>query len=175
MIITDEGFIEIDITADMIRLAQEKANELGQLSNSIRQGRGNLAGFLGEAVVDAAWGGGISSNTYDFDATLEGEKFEIKTKDRTVPPALHYEASVANYNTKQRAGYYVFVSLLRRDTLFTKGYVIGIIPTSDYYKEATFRRVGEIDPSNGWTVRANCYNLPYEKLYRFNSWAVEAA
>ena len=172
MKITSEGFIEVEITSEMVERATVKAQEMGELRNSIRQGKGNLAGFLGEEVVMAAWVGSESDNTYQHDITFEGTTFEVKTKDRTVAPRLSYEASVANYNTHQKADYYVFVSLYRvKETNdYVRGYIIGIIPKNDYKTQANFLNVGDIDPSNGWKVSAACYNLPYKELVRFENW-----
>jgi hypothetical protein len=89
-----------------------------------------------------------------------------------VVPRLSYEASVANYNIKQKADYYVFVSLYRiKETNdYCRGYIIGIIPKNDYKTRANFLNVGDIDPSNGWKVSAACYNLPYKELVRFENW-----
>ena len=42
--------IEIQITDDIKTIAKNKANEMGRLRNSITDGEGNLAGFIGEAV-----------------------------------------------------------------------------------------------------------------------------
>lgn len=175
MRITDDGFIEIDITEDMITRARIKAEEMGELRNSIRRGAGNLAGFLGEEVVLAAWNGSESCNTFQHDVTFDGTTFEIKTKDRTVPPRLSYEASVANYNARQDADFYVFVSLLRRENVYVKGWVCGIIAKRDYETMATFLRKGDIDPSNGWVVSADCFNLGYRWLTRFETWGCAEA
>jgi hypothetical protein len=173
MNITREGFIEIDITQEMVDRASEKAQEMGELRNSIRRGSGNLAGFLGEEIVLAAWGGSESHNTYQHDITFEGTSFEVKTKDRTVAPRAGYEASVANFNTAQRADFYVFVSLYRvKETGdYTRGYIIGIIQKETYKDRAKFLKVGDVDPSNGWKVSADCYNLPYDDLVKFENWA----
>jgi hypothetical protein len=170
--ITNDGFIEIDITPEMVARAQEKADEMGELKNSIRRGKGNLAGFLGEEVVLAAFVGSVSHNTYQHDITFEEVTFEVKTKDRTVAPRISYEASIANFNTKQSADFYVFVSLYRvKETNdYTRGYIIGIIQKETYKDQAQFLKVGDIDPSNNWKVSADCYNLPYEKLVRFENW-----
>ena len=172
MNITTDGFIEIEITSEMTARAKEKADEMGELRNSIRRGQGNLAGFLGEEVVLAAWGGSESHNTFQHDITFEDVTFEVKTKDRTVAPRIDYEASVANFNTRQTADFYVFVSLYRvKETGdYTRGYVIGVIEKEAYKKQATFLRVGDVDPSNGWKVSADCYNLPYKELARFDAW-----
>jgi len=167
-----DGIIEVEITDEMVSAARAKAQEMGALKNSIRRGDGNLAGFLGEEVVRAAWGGTSEDNTYQHDIVFEDENgtvtFEVKTKDRTVPPRLDYEASVANFNTSQRADFYVFVSLYRvKETGdYTRGYIMGVIEKEAYKTRATFLKVGDTDPSNGWKVSADCYNLPYADLAR---------
>jgi hypothetical protein len=172
MKLTREHFLEIAITPEMLARAKAKADEMGELKNSIRRGTGNLAGFLGEEIVLAAWEGSVSHNTYQHDLTYEEVTFEVKTKDRTVAPRLGYEASVANFNTRQTADFYVFVSLYRiKETGdYARGYIIGIIAKESYKEQAAFLKVGDIDPSNGWKVSADCYNLPYDQLARFEGW-----
>ena len=39
-----------------------------------------------------------------------------------------------------------------------------IIRNEDYFKKATFLKKGMVDPSNGWTVSTDCYNLPISEL-----------
>jgi hypothetical protein len=169
--ITPDGFIEVEITDEMMRRAKAKSSEMGQLRNSIRQGKGNLVGFLGEEITLAVLPDSTSQNTYEHDIMMDGVSFEVKSKDRTVNPRIDYEASVANFNTRQRADYYVFCSIFRdkNTNQYTHGHVIGIIPKEDYKKQATFLRVGDVDPSNGWKVSADCYNLPYSKLIQLGS------
>jgi hypothetical protein len=172
--LTNDGFLEVDITPKMLANAATKAREMGVLNNSIRKGEGNLVGFLGEEVVLAAWEESQSCNTYQHDITFEEVSFEVKSKDRTVFPRLSYECSVANYNTKQRADFYVFTSIYRpnRDLkdVYTKGHIIGVISKQDYFEQANFLKAGTIDPSNNWKVSADCFNLPYQALSRFQNW-----
>lgn len=186
MNITGEGFLQIDITPAMRARAAAKAQEMGQLRNSIRKGEGNIAGFLGEELVLAGFGCASSRNTYQHDLVVGNSTFEVKTKDRTVRPQILYEASVANYNATQQADFYVFTSLYRDESVDTKsatylpgdeyitGYVAGVIDKDDYKREAIFLRVGEVDPTNGWKVSADCYNLPYSRLMRFSRWREDA-
>ena len=42
---------EIEITLDMIDKARVKAKDMGRLNNSILQGRGSVAGFIGEQIA----------------------------------------------------------------------------------------------------------------------------
>ena len=173
--LTKDGFLEVVISDDMVERAKHKSKEMGTLNNSIRDGAGNLAGFLGEEIVLKAWAGSTSANTYQHDIKFEEVSFEVKSKDRTVLPKLDYECSVAKFNTRQRADFYVFTSLYRpnRDnpTLYTKGHILGIINKAEYFQHAKHLRKGDLDPSNGWVVRAECYNLPYEQLNRFENWS----
>jgi hypothetical protein len=34
----------------------------------------------------------------------------------------------------------------------------------EYFDKATYLKKGEVDPSNNYTVRATCFNLPIDKL-----------
>lgn len=168
MTITPEGFFRVQITADMLATAQAKSAEMGTLKNSIRKGKGNLAGFLGEEIVLVAFPGSISNNSYNHDIDFDGVRLEVKTKDRTVSPSLDYDVSIANFNTRQDADFYVFVSLFRdkKTNQYTHGFVCGMIDKATYRSKSTFYRKGDIDPSNGWVVSADCHNLPISDLAR---------
>ena len=43
--------IEIDISTDQLDRARKKAVEMGKIPNSITNGGGSLAGFIGEVIV----------------------------------------------------------------------------------------------------------------------------
>lgn len=156
--------IEIDITEEMIEEAKRLANELGSLRNSIRNGEGNIVGFLGEICFLKQYPEAFRDNDYDHDIIYKNKRVEVKTKDRTVIPKSHYECSIANYNTKQLTDYYFFVSLLRQGCEYKKGYLLGYIRKDEYFKRAKLLRKGDIDPSNNFTVRADCWNLPISEL-----------
>jgi hypothetical protein len=156
--------VEIIITPDMIREAKELAEQLGTLRNSIRKGEGNLAGFLGEVCFLKHYVDAHRDNDYNHDIVIHNKRVEVKTKDRTVTPKPYYECSIANYNTKQLTDYYYFVSLLREGTQYTKAYLLGYKTKDEYFKNAKFLKKGSIDPSNNFTVRADCWNLPISEL-----------
>ena len=44
------------------------------------------------------------------------------------------------------------------------GWFLGSMGHDEYYNKATFLKKGDVDPSNNFTVRADCYNLKIEEL-----------
>jgi hypothetical protein len=152
---------EVKVSQQMVDAAINKSKSMGTLNNSITSGKGNVAGFLGEAVA-ALILGADESNTYDYDIQLEdGTTIDVKTKRTSVPPRKHYECSVAELNTKQKCDYYAFVRV--HNDLHT-AWFLGVYPKSKYYEDAVYLRKGEVDPSNNFTVKSNCYNMPISQL-----------
>lgn len=163
---TDEGWIDIDITQEMIDKATKKAQSLGQLRNSIRQGKGNLCGFLGEELFTKAFKDSQESNDYQHDIKIFNRiKVEVKTKDRTVRPQPHYECSIAKYNATQKTDIYIFCSLLRKNKQYVKGFILGYLTPKMYKDRATPLKKGHYDPSNGMIIRADCLNLEISRLH----------
>jgi len=152
---------EIDVTPDMVANAMKKAKEMGRLNNSITRGQGNIAGFIGEEVARHVLGG-KETNTYDHDLITDaGISVDVKTKRTSVKPKDYYECSVAAFNTKQQCDYYAFVRV--HNDMHT-AWFLGMYPKESYYKDAKFLKKGEVDPSNNFTVKADCYNLPISSL-----------
>ena len=152
--------IEIKITDEMISLAKNKAEEMGKLNHSILNGCGNLAGFIGEQIAINVLGGDWC-NTYNYDIIVSEKRIDVKTKQTTVKPKPFYECSIASYNTKQDCDAYAFVRV-KKD--LSVGWFLGIKTKEKYFNEAIFMKKGDIDPSNNFMVRADCYNLPISKL-----------
>jgi hypothetical protein len=153
--------IEVLITSEMRRSAQRKADDLGHLRNSILKGQGNFTGFLGEEVALSVLGGTLT-NTYDYDLIdKDNTKIDVKTKLTSVKPLEYFECSVAAYNTKQQCDKYAFVRISKD---FTRAWFLGTKLKKDYFEQATFLKKGDIDGSNNFEVRADCYNLPINKL-----------
>jgi len=156
------------ITPDMLARAQAAAISIGQLNNSIRGGAGNEVGCLGEEAFLFLFPGSVSNNTYHHDITYQGMTIECKTKERTVPPQLRYDASVANYNSTQQADCYAFMSIIKNQYTdnYVRAYFCGFILTEEYKSKARFLEKGTIDPDNGWVVQADCWNVAYRELDR---------
>lgn len=152
---------EIEITTEIIDNARLKAKELGLLRNSITRGKGNLVGFIGEEIALSCLGG-EATNTYDYDLVLEdGTKVDVKTKSTSVTPLSHYDCSVAAYNTKQRCDAYAFVRV-KND--LSVGWYLGILPKDKYLEIAERFDKGDVDPANGFVIKADCYNVKISEL-----------
>ena len=153
--------IEIVISPVMLVEARDKAAEMGQLRNSIIRGAGNIAGFIGEAIAQQVLGGKLC-NTYDYDLVLDnGTKIDVKTKQTGYVPLPSYDCSIAALNTKQDCDYYAFVRV-KND--FSVGWYLGVYNKDQYMKDAVFMQKGTIDPSNGYTVKSDCYNIKIDQL-----------
>tara|TARA_E500000318_G_scaffold13466_1_gene12671 strand:- start:305 stop:781 length:477 start_codon:yes stop_codon:yes gene_type:complete len=153
--------IEVTITDEMLLAARAKAVEMGKINNSILKGGGNVAGFLGEQVAMSVLGGDWN-NTYDYDFTTEaGKRVEVKTKQTSVKPLPHYECSIAKFNTKQDCDAYAFVRVLND---FSIGWFLGVLTKEIYFDKANFLKKGDVDPSNNYTVKADCYNVRIDQL-----------
>ena len=156
-------FIEVTLTDDDLRVAAARAKDLGALRNSIRGGEGNMVGYLGEIAVtrglqeaghEVQW-----ADTFDYDLVASGIKIDVKTKECTSAPLGRYDASVCRANTTQRCDLYAFVRVKGN-----RAWIAGTMAPKDYYAQARALRKGEWDPSNDWTAKWDCYNVPYERM-----------
>lgn len=153
--------IEVAIDGDMLLDARDKAAEMGRLRNSITNGAGNIAGFLGEAIAQKVLGG-VLDNTYQYDLVLDdGTKVDVKTKRTSVKPLETYDCSIADLNTNQQCDFYCFVRV-KND--FTVGWYLGVYPKDSYVRDAVFLEKGTVDPSNGYTVKSDCHNIKIKNL-----------
>jgi hypothetical protein len=155
------SIIEVAVSGDYLLKARKKAKELGSIKNSITNGEGNLAGFLGELVVASKMKAKLY-NTYDYDLIdPDGNRIDVKTKRCVSPPMPDYECSIAATNIHQECDMYVFVRVLR---VYTKAWILGKLSKDDYFKRATFHKKGSIDPANKYTFKADCYNVKIKDL-----------
>tara|TARA_R110002020_G_scaffold223538_1_gene432695 strand:+ start:578 stop:1066 length:489 start_codon:yes stop_codon:yes gene_type:complete len=152
--------IQVKITPSIISRAKNKAATVGNLQGSITGSLSHVVGAIGEIIVADVMGAD-ESNTYDYDLVRDGERIDVKTKRCNTRPFPHYDCSVAAHGTNQNCDSYVFVRILT-DT--SRAWILGSIPKPDFYTRATKYKRGDIDPTNGFTFKADCYNLPISEL-----------
>lgn len=154
--------IRILPTASSIEEATEMAEEMGRLRNSITEGNGNIAGFLGEVLTRKLLGAD-QGNTYDYDIILnDGSTVDVKTKRTGVEPKDYYDCSVAALNTRQKCDYYAFVRV--KDD-YTFAWFLGLIPKQFYFNEARLLKKGHTDGDNGFIVKSDCYNMTISDIW----------
>jgi hypothetical protein len=158
----------IATTPEILQIARRQAEAMGRLRNSIRQGGGNLDGFVGEAAVKFLLGIPleIDQNTYDHDIVWHGLSIDVKSKKTAVIPRRHYEASVSDHNPHQRCKIYVHTRVYYPDgaTVPSVTYIMGWIEKTEYFRKARLVHRGQINGSNEWDPKCDCWNLAYSDL-----------
>ena len=160
--------LQIQITPQMLQSA--KSRDCGQMnSKSFMKGEGNITGFLGEEMVKSLSEDFVLIDSYDYDFLFRGRyKVDVKTKYQTMSfaPKPNYEASVGKDSLHQRTDYYVFCRVYRdRNGEYPYGWILGFMSKKRYLESCHKLLKGEIDPSNNFFVREDCYNLPYSELF----------
>mgnify|MGYP003651875206 FL=1 len=152
--------IQVKITPDIIARAKKKAASVGILQGSITGSLSNVVGAIGEVIVKD-YVGGTDANNKDFDLLVGNKRVDVKTKRCNTTPSPNYDCSVSAHGTKQDCDSYVFVRIL---TDHSKAWILGEIPKQTFYTKATRYKVGDVDPSNGFVFKADCYNLAIQEL-----------
>ena len=155
------------ISSSTLLNIKDRAKTLPLLNNSIRGGEGTVVAYIGEEVVKRVLHGKIE-DTYDYDVTYgDGTKVDVKTKERTVPPRENYNCTVADFNTKQKCDRYAFVRVEYKNRRWGRAWLLGWLTHDEYFKKAKKLTKGEIDHSNGFLVKADCYNVAISDLKKF--------
>jgi len=153
--------IEIKLTKETVEQCKNKAKDIGKLNNSITNGKGNLAGIVGEYIVHKHLKNSEWENTYNYDLIYNNNKIDVKTKRCNSKPKENYDCSVAKTSLHQNCDEYIFVRILND---FSLAWIVGKKNKKEYFKLARKMVKGQIDPSNNFIVRADCYNLQINGL-----------
>jgi len=105
----------------------------------------------------------ISDTDRQADFLIDGKRVDVKCKERSVFCQEHYEVSVEARQIEYEADEYYFYSYNYKQNVME---YLGRISKEEYVKKANLCRKGDIDPSNGWRVSVDCYNLKISNLYR---------
>jgi hypothetical protein len=152
--------LEVKLTEDIITRAKKKAASVGILQGSITGGLSNVVGAIGEVIVGDALGA-TDVNTVNYDLIKDGNRIDVKTKRCNTKPFPNYDCSVASHGLQQDCDTYVFV---RIKIDMTRAWILGGISKDRFLKQATRYSKGDVDPSNGFVFKADCYNIPISKL-----------
>jgi hypothetical protein len=119
--------IEMPISDIDLMTAKSRSDLMGVLVSSRTQGKGNLAGFVGEALTERHTSGKLVES-FDYDLLIGDLRVDVKTKSCSSCPKPHYLCSVMSYQLKNECDGYVFarVNLAARD-----GWLLGYIAKAD--------------------------------------------
>ena len=155
--------IKCRFNKELVEEAEARAERLGQLNNSIKKGKGNIEGYIGEIVFNQLFGG-LSEDRkpelYEYDVLHpELNKVEIKTKrNNTDEVKPFYEGSVAAFNPSQDYNHLVF---MRVNPQTWTAWFCGYIAKKYFIKYCSKVEKGSHDSRNDWTASANCWNIVY--------------
>ncbi len=159
----EEKLREVKILPRHIELAKIKEAEfrkkVERQRNSIRNGEGVFDGCLGEVLAAEAIGAELVS-TVDYDLKKGDHTIDVKTKMCSDMPWDTCNCSVADYNTEQNCGHYLFV---RIQYGYERAWIMGKMEKDAFYKNAKFYEEGEVDPLSSkkspYKFPASCWNM----------------
>ena len=153
----------------MLKEAREWASSVGGIKNSITKGEGNIAGRLGELAVSKYLGVPIE-DAVDYDLIYKGERLEVKTIRRSVPPKPSYAANVSISSAHQSPDRYVFVSI-EYDKRVKGKYVkllnvwlCGDKDAEEYMEQAYLEKRGKTNPFTGFVALRDQYVVEIKDL-----------
>jgi hypothetical protein len=166
-------YIKFEVSDEIFERAKERF-KFGSLKNSITKGAGNLAGAIGEEIVQHysnLTGMGLQPPGKDYPncdfVSKAGAKVEVKTKRSNYPPKTSHKATVADSSTHQDCDIYIFVSV---KTDNREAYLCGWIGKDEFFSNAHFRAKGEPDPdAPAFIYSGDCYNIDLKHLNPFKN------
>lgn len=148
-----------------LKLAKEwsdfKGNQFSIRSDANKMIVSNLAEIIFERTYPNAVR--ISDKDFNADFIMNGKRVDVKCKERTVYCKDYYEVSVEARQMEYDTDWYMFYSFNSRDNVME---FLGGIEKDDYKCRSTLYKKGDRDPSNGWVVSVDCYNLKISELSR---------
>jgi hypothetical protein len=154
-------FIEVDVTKEMMKYAEDRSKITGELNNSITRGEGNVAGFLGKkAVSDYLRNDRILGKGHDL--VDEGYKIAIKAKLRKDKPRQDHDCSVTYPQAiHQDCDGYIFTSV---NNSYTKVWIVGYMDRLKLLKIAKILQKNETYGSNAFRCHEKCHNVEISQL-----------
>ena len=141
----------MNITKEILWLAEKRIEDIPILKNSIRGKDANLIGSIGEVLFENfIQENGLSleketgeQEKYNHDYVIEGKfTVDVKTKERSVVPKSHFDCTVAQKTLDhQKPDIYYFISLLKKKDIlvaeaeFTEAFMLGGIDLETLFEK----------------------------------------
>jgi hypothetical protein len=150
--------IEMPISDIDLMTAKSRSDLMGVLASSRTQGKGNLAGFVGEALTERHTSGKLVES-FDYDIEIGDLKIDVKTKSCSSDPKGHYLCSVMSYQLKNECDGYIFA---RVNLASGVGWLLGYISKVDLLDRGFFAKKGS--PDGRFTFTEDCWNVQISNL-----------
>jgi len=169
--ITENDFIEVDITNEMLEEAKYRneafKNKYGS-NGTHRTNKENqrIVGYLAEVAINKSFNNVeyvVGNDNVDFISKNKKLTFDSKAQGCNSKPRIDYVATLYEEQNKRPVDMYIF-SRVKND--FTKVWICGIISKDDYIKNAKLMPKGT--KNNNFTYDNARYELEYSKLYDIN-------
>ncbi len=170
----------VDVQEHWVTASLQKAGKLGEIKNSIRHGKGNFIGYLGEYVFADPFGYRIvSDSTYDYDVFTPHFDIDVKTKECSGIPEEYYACSVKEPvinkegNKKyQNCSIYVFVRCKQKQGC--ESWLLGYMFRDEFLQKAFKGEEGQVEDTPGgnkdiFVYRADCLNVLIKDLRKFKT------
>ena len=155
--------IEVPITEDMITIAYQKAEVARNFNNTFMPFERRRQGYLGEEVFHKVFPNATpSKGSYDYDFTMNGKTWEIKTKVISYPPKLHYQCSVYGYNPNQQSDLIAFV-YIQKSKVPKMAWLLGYTTKDLFDKNCFFVPKGS-ELQYGQKARTDTWNIYVNQL-----------
>jgi len=164
----------MNITKEILWLAEKRIEDIPILKNSIRGKEANLIGSIGEVLFEKfIQEQGLSlekeegeQEKYNHDYVIEGKfTVDVKTKERSVKPKSYYDCTVAQESLDhQKPDFFYFISLMKKGGIFTEGFMLGGIDLETLFEKGEHWGAGEIDARNGKRIRVDCVSIEIKDL-----------
>lgn len=152
---SQSDIVEIIVTAEMLKKAQDKARKMGCLNkHSMMKGTRNIEGALGELAVLELFPSAMPTDTHDHDCRLGTITIDVKTKRLARKPSVNYDCTVYGYNPNQNCDIYLFAGVSGDHSTV---WLSGFLKKEEFYKKAEFCPAGSQRPLGNGRM------LTYEK------------
>lgn len=167
LLLEPPAILSVPVAGAQVEEARARAKALGALQRSIRRGRGNVIGYLGQiAARDSLGMREADLRSFDLIAD-DGRRIEVKTAACTARPQYHYACNVALTSFKhQRPDAFLFVRVLSRaHQPITEAFLLGWI-SADRFEQISRRvKLAEQDHRNRWRASAACQQVLVNELH----------
>ena len=150
--------IKMAISDIDMMMAKSRSDLMGVLASSRTQGKGNLAGFVGEALTERYTSGRLVES-FDYDIEIDGSRIDVKTKSCSSSPMGHYLCSVMSYQLKNECDGYIFARVNLASGI---GWLLGHISKSDLFDRGFFAKKGS--PDGKFLFTEDCWNIKISDL-----------